>query len=104
LIHCEFTLAAVASCSPRKPRLLPPIFFGARRRLKGKSLNGLPIVFLSRHDRGHGLSPSDTNYRANIDLLALSRRRDRSRFALGLRLVQGEIAARHRVACFFGLS
>jgi 5'-methylthioadenosine phosphorylase len=30
---------------------------------------GLPIVFLSRHDRGHRLSPSDINYRANIDVL-----------------------------------
>jgi 5'-methylthioadenosine phosphorylase len=30
---------------------------------------GLPIVFLSRHDKGHRLSPSDINYRANIDIL-----------------------------------
>src|ERR1700726_2468966 len=30
---------------------------------------GLPIVFLSRHDKGHRLSPSDINYRANIDVL-----------------------------------
>ena len=30
---------------------------------------GTPIVFLSRHDRGHRLSPSDINYRANIDAL-----------------------------------
>ena len=30
---------------------------------------GLPIVFLSRHDEGHRLSPSDINYRANIDVL-----------------------------------
>src|SRR6187431_1525509 len=30
---------------------------------------GLPIVFLSRHDKGHRLSPSDINYRANIDCL-----------------------------------
>jgi 5'-methylthioadenosine phosphorylase len=30
---------------------------------------GLPIVFLARHDRGHRLSPSDINYRANIDVL-----------------------------------
>src|ERR1700682_4905233 len=30
---------------------------------------GLPIVFLPRHDRGHVLSPSDINYRANIDVL-----------------------------------
>ena len=30
---------------------------------------GLPIVFLSRHDKGHRLSPTDINYRANIDAL-----------------------------------
>src|SRR3954451_22065112 len=30
---------------------------------------GLPIVFLSRHGKGHVLSPSDINYRANIDVL-----------------------------------
>jgi 5'-methylthioadenosine phosphorylase len=29
----------------------------------------LPIVFLPRHDAGHRLSPSDINYRANIDVL-----------------------------------
>jgi 5'-methylthioadenosine phosphorylase len=30
---------------------------------------GLPVVFLSRHDAGHRYSPSDINYRANIDVL-----------------------------------
>jgi 5'-methylthioadenosine phosphorylase len=30
---------------------------------------GTPIVFLSRHGDGHRLSPSDINYRANIDVL-----------------------------------
>jgi len=30
---------------------------------------GLPIVFLSRHGKGHRLSPSDINYRANVDVL-----------------------------------
>src|SRR5476649_1721559 len=30
---------------------------------------GLPVVFLTRHGRGHRLSPSDINYRANIDVL-----------------------------------
>jgi 5'-methylthioadenosine phosphorylase len=33
------------------------------------SIVGLPIVFLPRHDKGHRLSPSDINYRANIDVL-----------------------------------
>ncbi len=32
-------------------------------------ISGLPVVFLSRHDKGHRLSPSDINYRANIDAL-----------------------------------
>src|SRR5258708_13772504 len=31
--------------------------------------DGLPIVFLSRHGKGHRFSPSDINYRANIDVL-----------------------------------
>ncbi len=30
---------------------------------------GLPVAFLPRHDTGHRLSPSDINYRANIDVL-----------------------------------
>src|SRR5215216_1584495 len=30
---------------------------------------GLAVVFLTRHDTGHRLSPSDINYRANIDVL-----------------------------------
>src|SRR4030081_1920814 len=30
---------------------------------------GAPVVFLSRHDKGHRLSPSDINYRANIAVL-----------------------------------
>jgi 5'-methylthioadenosine phosphorylase len=32
-------------------------------------IDGLPVVFLPRHDTGHRLSPSDINYRANIDAL-----------------------------------
>jgi 5'-methylthioadenosine phosphorylase len=37
--------------------------------LRVGEIAGLPIVFLSRHDKGHRLSPSDINYRANIDVL-----------------------------------
>src|SRR4249919_3105845 len=33
------------------------------------TIEGLPIVFLPRHDKGHRLSPTDINYRANIDVL-----------------------------------
>jgi 5'-methylthioadenosine phosphorylase len=37
--------------------------------LRKGEIAGLPVVFLSRHDQGHRLSPSDINYRANIDAL-----------------------------------
>jgi len=37
--------------------------------LRRGEITGLPVVFLSRHDKGHRLSPSDINYRANIDAL-----------------------------------
>src|SRR6201998_1398323 len=33
------------------------------------TIAGLPIVFLPRHGPGHALSPSDINYRANINVL-----------------------------------
>jgi 5'-methylthioadenosine phosphorylase len=32
-------------------------------------INGLPVVFMPRHAKGHPLSPTDINYRANIDVL-----------------------------------
>ncbi|MGH1419295.1 MAG: S-methyl-5'-thioadenosine phosphorylase [Hyphomicrobiaceae bacterium] len=32
-------------------------------------LNGLPIRFLPRHGRGHRISPTEINFRANIDCL-----------------------------------
>lgn len=32
-------------------------------------LDGVPMVFLPRHGRGHRLPPGDVNYRANIDVL-----------------------------------
>jgi 5'-methylthioadenosine phosphorylase len=37
--------------------------------LRRGTIAGLPIVFLPRHGKGHALSPSDINYRANIDVL-----------------------------------
>ncbi|MFL6795859.1 MAG: S-methyl-5'-thioadenosine phosphorylase [Xanthobacteraceae bacterium] len=37
--------------------------------LRFGEIGGTPVVFLSRHDKGHRLSPSDINYRANIDVL-----------------------------------
>jgi 5'-methylthioadenosine phosphorylase len=38
-------------------------------RLRVGEIAGTPVVFLSRHDKGHRLSPTDINYRANIDVL-----------------------------------
>ncbi len=32
-------------------------------------MNGIKLRFLPRHGRGHALSPSDVNYRANIDAM-----------------------------------
>jgi 5'-methylthioadenosine phosphorylase len=37
--------------------------------LRVGEIAGTPVVFLARHDEGHRLSPSDINYRANIDVL-----------------------------------
>src|ERR1700742_2853959 len=37
--------------------------------LRRGTIAGLPVVFLTRHDKGHRLSPTDINYRANIDVL-----------------------------------
>ncbi len=39
--------------------------------LHGK-YNGQTIVFLPRHGRGHKISPSEINFRANIDALKRS--------------------------------
>src|SRR6202162_4493043 len=41
----------------------------ASAALRIGDIAGLPVVFLSRHDKGHRISPSDINYRANIDVL-----------------------------------
>ena len=37
--------------------------------LRMGQIAGVDVVFLSRHGRGHRLSPSEINYRANIDVL-----------------------------------
>ncbi len=36
------------------------------------NLDGLPVVFLPRHGRGHRVPPSELNFRANIDALKRS--------------------------------
>jgi len=38
-------------------------------KLRIGEVAGLPVVFMPRHGRGHALSPSHINYRANIDVL-----------------------------------
>jgi 5'-methylthioadenosine phosphorylase len=37
--------------------------------LRMGEIDGLPVVFLPRHGRGHVFSPSSINYRANVDAL-----------------------------------
>ena len=37
------------------------------RRDPHRTVGGKPVAFLPRHGRGHRFSPSDINYRANID-------------------------------------
>lgn len=38
-------------------------------KLRSGTLNGVKVVFLSRHGAGHKKAPNDINYRANIDCL-----------------------------------
>jgi 5'-methylthioadenosine phosphorylase len=38
-------------------------------QLRRGEIDGLPVVFLPRHGRGHVYSPTTINYRANIDVL-----------------------------------
>ncbi len=38
-------------------------------RLRRGEISGTPVVFLPRHGKGHRVSPTDLNYRANIDCL-----------------------------------
>jgi len=53
---------------PRWETLLGPFGKPSDDVLTGE-LDGIPIVFLPRHGRGHRITPSDVNYRANIDAL-----------------------------------
>ena len=52
----------------REERIASP-WGEASAALRMGEIAGLPVVFLSRHDKGHRLSPSDINYRANIDVM-----------------------------------
>lgn len=38
-------------------------------QVRSGEIDGLPVVFLPRHGRGHVYSPTTINYRANIDVL-----------------------------------
>ena len=55
-------------CNVREQRIKSP-WGEPSGPLRIGDIDGLPVVFLSRHDQGHRLSPSDINYRANIDIL-----------------------------------
>ncbi len=48
---------------------VPSPFGEASDELLFGELDGLPMVFLPRHGRGHRIPPSAINYRANIDAL-----------------------------------
>ena len=52
-----------------QPKVIASPWGDASGPLMTGEIDGLPIVFLSRHDKGHRFSPSDINYRANIDVL-----------------------------------
>jgi 5'-methylthioadenosine phosphorylase len=52
----------------REERIASP-WGEASGALRIGEIAGLPVVFLARHDKGHRISPSDINYRANIDVL-----------------------------------
>ncbi len=50
-------------------RDVPSPWGAASDQLLSGTLAGVPCVFLPRHGRGHRLSPTHLNYRANIDAL-----------------------------------
>ena len=53
---------------PSWQRIESPFGDASDEILLGK-IGGVPIAFLTRHGRGHTLSPTEINYRANIDCL-----------------------------------
>jgi 5'-methylthioadenosine phosphorylase len=54
--------------APREERISSP-WGEPSDALRFGRLGGVDVVFLARHGRGHRLSPSDINYRANIDVM-----------------------------------
>ena len=53
--------------NPREERIASP-WGEPSDRLRLGTIDGVDVAFLARHGRGHTLSPSDINYRANIDV------------------------------------
>ena len=58
-----YDLAAIEGL--REERLETPFGLPSDAFLTG-TLNGAPVAFLSRHGRGHRVSPTEINYRANV--------------------------------------
>jgi len=59
----------IAGLAERQWRAIPSPWGEASDELLFGRLAGVRVVFLPRHGRGHRLSPSHLNYRANIDAL-----------------------------------
>ncbi len=59
----------IAGLAERQWRAIPSPWGEASDELLCGRLAGVRVVFLPRHGRGHRLSPSHLNYRANIDAL-----------------------------------
>ena len=53
---------------PRREKVVGPFGAPSEELLTG-DVGGIGLVFLPRHGKGHRLTPSDVNYRANIDAL-----------------------------------
>jgi 5'-methylthioadenosine phosphorylase len=54
--------------NPRWEKIVGPFGKPSDDLLTGE-LDGIPVVFLPRHGRGHRIPPGEVNYRANIDAL-----------------------------------
>ncbi|HEU4533160.1 MAG TPA: S-methyl-5'-thioadenosine phosphorylase, partial [Polyangiaceae bacterium] len=63
---------AFESVSGRREERVDTPFGPPSDALSRGRLGGVEIVFLPRHGRGHRLSPSDVNYRANVAALKMA--------------------------------
>lgn len=64
-----YSLAEVAGAREEK---IPTPFGDPSSEILLGEISGHPVAFLSRHGRGHRISPSEINYRANIFALKLA--------------------------------